>query len=275
MSRIEKAIQQALEKRNGVQEGAVPERQSPEVASPSPTQQVSVESASPYLVAARDSDSPVSEDYRKLKSMIIKITKMGKSQNALMVTSAVGGEGKTVTALNLAISLAQEYDHTVLLVDADLRRPSVHDYLGISPGPGLTECLTNGADIGGALIRTDLGNLTVLPAGKRVSNPSELVSSARMREVAMELKHRYANRYIIFDTPPVLLYSEALTIGSMVDGVLMVIGEGKVSQDSLREAFNMLSETKMLGAVYNNASMEALHGYYRRYKSYYKRLGEE
>ena len=108
--------------------------------------------------------SPVAEEYRKLKEALVKMTKRERFDNLIAVTSSTAGEGKSMTAVNLAASLAGEYDHTVLLVDADLRRPAVHKYLGLGSGKGLSDCMREGLDVGELLVKTGIGKLSVLPA---------------------------------------------------------------------------------------------------------------
>src|SRR6185369_8951140 len=112
----------------------------------------------------------------------VKIAQKDEFLNMLMVTSTVSQEGKSLTALNLALSLAQEFDHTVLLVDADVRKPSLHNYLGISNSLGLMDCLVDGVDVRDALIRTGIGKLSFLPAGRSVPNLTEVFTSQRMRD---------------------------------------------------------------------------------------------
>lgn len=229
---------------------------------------------SPYLVSFSDPASPVTEEYKKLKSIIMNLTNSDGFNNTLMVTSTLGGEGKSITALNLAISLAQEYDHTVVLVDTDLRRPMVHNYLGIRSEPGLSDCLLNGVDVSNALVKTGIGKLSVLPAGTRVSNPVELISSSRMKDFIKELKSRYPDRYVIIDTPPVLHFAEAHAIGSVVDGVIFVVREGYVPVNHLKEALNILKGTNILGAVYNDVDVNRYSSYYHYYNhSYYSESG--
>jgi protein-tyrosine kinase len=225
----------------------------------------------PALVAISDPTSPVAEEYRKLKEMVLKSTRAGDGfRNTLMVTSALAGEGKTVTSLNLAACLAQEYDHTVLVVDADLRKPSCAKYLGIEPGPGITDCLLKGTSLSEALIHTGIGKLVFLPAGSPVDNPAELFSSQRMKELLMEMKHRYPDRYIIIDTPPVLPFAETRTIGSIADGVLLVVKEGVPSQEEIRDSVDALRGATILGIVYNQAELSGLGNHYSSY--YYARV---
>jgi protein-tyrosine kinase len=208
---------------------------------------------SPFLVAHRPNDR-AAEAYRKLKSLVVKRT-TGPGYNTLMVTSTLGGEGKTITALNLALALAQEYDHTALLVDVDLRKPAVHRYLGFQPECGLIHVLRGEARLEEALVKTGLGKLVVLPAGGAVSDPSELIASGRMLELVRELKTRYADRYVLFDTPPILPFADAHGLSRLMDGVLFVVREGIVRPEHIDEAMKLLADARVLGTVYNDATV--------------------
>jgi exopolysaccharide/PEP-CTERM locus tyrosine autokinase len=170
------------------------------------------------------------------------------------VTSAVGEEGKSITSLNLALALAQDYDHTVLLIDADLRRPSLHRYLGLKPEFGLVQVLKEKADLGDALIKTGLGKLVLLPAGGTVDDPVELFASNRMKELISELKQRYPDRYVIFDTPPSLPFADAQVLGAALDGVIFVVREGQARVKQVKEAIEGLKGANLLGVVFNDAS---------------------
>ncbi|CAG0975748.1 XrtA-associated tyrosine autokinase [Geobacter sp.] len=230
---------------------------------------------SPYLVSVTQPQSPVAEEYKKLKSVIIKLTTGERFLNTIMVTSTLKGEGKSITSLNIALALAQEYDHTVLLVDADLRRPSTHTYLGIPNEQGLSDCLMNGVDVGSVLVKTGIGRLSILPAGRPVQNPVELIASSRMKEFIQELKHRYPDRYVIIDTPPVLHFAEAYSIASEVDGVIFVVREGQVPIAHLKEAVGMLKGSNILGVVYNDVEVNRYSSYhYYSYKNYSDYAGQ-
>jgi exopolysaccharide/PEP-CTERM locus tyrosine autokinase len=205
--------------------------------------------------------SPMAEEYRKLKEALVKMTKRDRFDNLIAVTSSVAGEGKSMTAINLAASLAGEYDHTVLLVDADLRRPTVHKYLGLGAGKGLSDCMREGLDVGELLVKTGIGKLSVLPAGTPTPNPVELFSSDAMRSLFREIKIRYGDRYIIVDTPPVLPFAETRSIASIVDGVILVVKEGVPSLDQIEEAIETLDQ-KVLGVVYNGARLQSSSSYY-------------
>lgn len=271
MSRIEEALEKAARIRDGRKGDTVTGKEtvmSPLSASTNTWYQVpetTITVDSPMLVTATDPHSPTAEEYRKLKSVLVSLTKQDAFRNTLLVTSSVSGEGKSVTAVNLAISLAQEFDHTVLLVDADLRKPSLHGYFGLEPKAGLSDCLQHGIDLGEVLIRTGIGKLTLLPSGKPVRNPAELFSSQRMTDLIREMKNRYPDRYIIIDTPPVLLFAETLSLSYLVDGVVFLVREGRVSVENITEALTALKSTPVLGMVYNDVSQESVDSRYRYY----------
>ena len=270
MSRIEAALEKASQMRNNkhafetVGKAAAPASSTLSSATQYtlPTE-AAMNLSSPMLVTATDPHSPVAEEYRKLKSVLVSMTHHDTFRNTLLVTSSVSGEGKSVTALNLAISMAQEFDHTVLLVDADLRKPSLHGYFGIEPEIGLADCLQDGVDLGDALIKTGIGKLTLLPSGKPVRNPAELFSAQRMKELVQEMKHRYPDRYIIIDTPPVLLFAETLSLSHLVDGVIFLVREGMATVQNINEALATLKGALVLGMVYNDVSQETSDNRYR------------
>ncbi|MFZ5997648.1 MAG: XrtA-associated tyrosine autokinase [Nitrospirota bacterium] len=266
MSRIEKALEKAVQLRGTESEGGADE-QAP-VSKPAfkrervvPLRELTVDS--PYIITITEPASPIAEEYRKLKSLIVKQTKLGGFQNTIMVTSSLGWEGKSITALNLAVTLSQEYDHTVLLVDADLRKPSLHGYFKLMPEIGLADCLLDEAALGDALIQTGIGKLALLPAGKRVKDPVELLSSQKMNDLITEMKHRYSDRYIIIDTPPILPFAETHAISCMADGVVFVVKEGLATLQNINDALEILKESRMLGIVYNDAgALDLVNHYY-------------
>ncbi len=230
-----------------------------------------IEVDNPYIVTMSEPDSPVAEEYRRLKSMVIRKTKKD-FLNTLMITSAVDGEGKSITAINLAVSLAQEIDHSILLVDSDLRNPMIHKYLGIENKYGLSDYLTGDVDISDILIRTGIGNLVVIPAGKAVQNPMELLSSDKMESLIKELKQRYVDRYVIIDTPPILSFAEAISIGAYVDGVVFVIKERGPQKKDVENALTMIKDLRILGFILNGSNTISTSGYnnqpsYNKYKS--------
>ena len=282
MSRIEQALEKAAKLRMEITKNPDTQFSGNKVKEPVPQATAasfvppegSLKITHPTLVAATNPQSPMAVEYRKLKEMVIKLTRSDKTKNTLMVTSAMAGEGKTTTALNLGISLAQEYDHTVLLIDADLRKPSIGRYLGLGSRPGLTECLLDKARVSDVLIKTGIGKLTVLPSGRKASNPGELFSSRRMRDLVREVKHRYAERYIIIDTPPVLPFAETRSLSGIVDGVIMVVKSGLSSLENIRDAQYAMIGAHVLGLVYNQARRQSLSSSYSYYKKDFAEYGE-
>jgi protein-tyrosine kinase len=266
MSRIEEALEKAALLRNS-SESASPRRPGAHPAHvPPPAPLHGLEVTNQLLVSASATHTPVAEEYRKLKTALVSLTKRESFLNMLMVTSTDSNEGKSITALNLAIALAREHDHTVLLIDADLRRPSIHSYLGMDAREGLSECLQDGREVKDTLIQTGIGRLFLLPAGKRVQNPTELFTSQKTRDFFLEIKSRYPDRFIIIDTPPVRAFAETRSMSTMVDGVVLVVKEGAVSLRHLSETVECLKETEIMGIVYNEATSEGPavdHQYYR------------
>lgn len=222
----------------------------------------------PHLVTSRNKFSPVSEEYKKLKARVMRMTKQEPFRNVLLVTSSVGGEGKSVTAANLALSLARDYDHSVLLIDADTRKPSLHSLLNLKPGPGLADCVADDLDPGQALIKVGNGNLRFLGPGMKIDNPVEMFSSQKMRRLISEIKNRYPDRYVIIDSPPVLLFAETKILSSLVDGVIFVVREGLAPLQHITEALDLLKEENVMGVVYNDAGPEGPRGNYP-YHAYY------
>ncbi len=259
MSRIEKALENAIRRREPSADSEVLPGHDPAVQPLKPS--------SPNIIGF-DDHAPIAEEYKKLRSMILHMTKRKENHNTIMVTSADSGEGKSLTAINLAIVLAQEYNHTVLLIDADLRRPSLHGYLGLQPALGLTDCLVDGIDLGRALIKAGTPRLSFLAAGRAASNPAELLSSNKMKNLVHEIKGRYRDRYVIIDTPPVLAFAETHAMSSYVDGILFVVKEGSASSAVLA-ALDILQGDKVLGIVYNNVSEANKSGRYSHYYHYY------
>lgn len=174
--------------------------------------------------------------------------------NVLAVTSPGYGEGKTLTALNLAASIAMEVNYTVLLVDANLRHPSLHEHLGWSAGSGLSDYLVNDAPLAELLVHPKgINYLTVLPGGRALLNSAEMLNSPKMNRLVEEMKGRYASRIVIFDLPPVLTAADATAFTPYVDATLLVVEEGKTKRSEIEHAIGLLSGTNIIGTVLNKA----------------------
>lgn len=185
--------------------------------------------------------------------------------NLIVVTSAVQGEGKTFCAINLALSMAAEVDKTVLLVDADVLKPSVGTRLGIDARVGLLDVLSNRSlDLADVLLKTNVPKFTVLPAGVPRPDSAELLAGGHMKELFDELSQRYPDRIIVVDAPPLLPTSEARTLAARAGQVVMIVDAGRTSQTLLGEAFSAIENCKNVMSVLNRRS-----GLLRNYGSGY------
>ena len=223
-------------------------------------------------------------EYRRIKRPLLS-NAFGKSAalvdggNLICVTSSVPGEGKSYTALNLALSIAQERDHTVLLIDADVTKQGVSRMLGIERRrPDLTDLLTSeDLSVGKAMLRTDVPGLVLLPGGKPHEYITEMVASQRMSRLVNELANRYSDRVIIFDGPPLLSTPEAPILASLVGQVVFVIEAGKTPHAIVEDALGMLPKEKAIGLVLNKSESISNRGgyYYNYYAAYGDRPEEE
>ncbi len=182
-----------------------------------------------------------------------------KQWNALAITSAGTHEGKTVTAINLAISLAKEVDYTVLLVDADLRNPNIHSYFGINPARGLSDYLTEDVPLSDLLIHpSGIGRFVILPGGRPLEHSSEMLNSPKMARLVEELKTRYSSRIVLFDLPPLLSTADTLAFSPYVDAALLVVEEGRTSAHEIERATELLVQnTNLIGTVLNKSQSAA------------------
>jgi len=176
--------------------------------------------------------------------------------NSLAITSTGNGEGKTLTAINLSLSIAMEVGYTVLLIDANLRCPAMHEFFGIKTSCGLSDYLTDNVPLSDTLIHPEnFDHFVMIPGGKPLKNSSEMLSSPRMNALVGELKERYPKRMIIFDLPPLLDTADALAFTPYVDATLLVVEDGKTKADDLKNAVDMLTGTNILGTVLNKAPL--------------------
>jgi len=195
----------------------------------------------------------VADAYRILRTQILHRMNE-KGWNTLAISSPRDGEGTTLTAINLAISLAREVDYTVLLVDANLRTPSVNHQLGFNAEFGLSDYLVKDVPLNQILAHPkNIPRFVVLPAGHAIENSSEMLSSPKMARLVDELKNRYPSRIVIFDLPPILTSSDALAFSPYADALLMVAEEGGTQKQDLRQAFEMLQGVEVIGTVLNKA----------------------
>jgi capsular exopolysaccharide synthesis family protein len=219
------------------------------------------------LVPHEGSKLAVSECYRSLRTALLLST--ARELKCIAVTSATAGEGKSATSVNLAVVMAQ-LGRRVLLIDADLRKPRLHEVLKVSNRTGLVNYLTSGAPLESILVRTEIPQLYLAPSGPLPPNPSELIASERMRELVQQMRSQFD--FVVIDTPPALPVTDATLAGALVDGVVLCLRAGKVTRDEARACRDRLrlNDVKILGVVLNRYStgQGAYTSRYAQYESY-------
>jgi capsular exopolysaccharide synthesis family protein len=204
----------------------------------------------PRLVAAGAPQSIAAEQYRLLRTRV-KRAENGRAVRAIVITSPSKGDGKTLTAANLALTMAQEFHQRVLLVDADFRRPAQARLFGIADTPGLADVLIGAAELDASLVHLPDQRLTVLPAGTVPTHPAELLGSSGMRRVLDTLRTRFDR--ILIDMPPVAPVADVHVVAPIADGLLMVVRAGVTAKPAIERALSGLDAGKVLGLVLNEA----------------------
>ena len=211
--------------------------------------------------------SQLADEFRVIKRPLI-ANAMGKggipitNGNLIMVTSALPGEGKSFTAINLAISIAMELDNTVMLVDADVARPSVLNMLGLPPARGLLDVVAqNSVDISSVLMRTNIEKLSILPSGTQHPRATELLASDAMVRLLDDMASRYSDRIIIFDSPPLLLTTESRAIATHMGQIVIVVNAGNTAQAAVLQAVATIEACPVKMMVLNQSRQAASNGY--------------
>jgi receptor protein-tyrosine kinase len=223
------------------------------------------------FVTPDDPQSLIADEFRVLKRPILR-NAQGQSPtrirngNLVLVTSALQGEGKTFVALNLAISIAMEFDNTVLLVDGDVAHPSLPGLLGLPTSPGLLDLLIReDLDVGEALLQTNIEKLTVLPAGTRNRRATELLASEKMAILLREFVARFPDRIIIFDSPPLLATTEARVLSTHMGQIIMVVAADSTSQHAVNQALATIENSENVFMMLNKAAKTDVGTYYGYY----------
>lgn len=203
----------------------------------------------------------LADAYRMLRTRTLR-TMEEHNWHTLAITSPGAGEGKSLTAVNLGLSIAREIDRTVLLVDLDLRRPGLHQFFGIDVEHGIADYLRDDVALDHVLVNPAVERFVLLPGNGRVENSSELLTSPRMRSLAEELAQRYPERVVIFDLPPVLAVDDALAFSPFVDAFLLVVEEGRTQAQEIAAAHDVLAGSNIVGTVLNKAAESQGHYYY-------------
>jgi protein-tyrosine kinase len=220
------------------------------------------------LICALKPRSFEAEQFKMLRTKLLHPLS-GEAPRTIMVTSGLPGEGKSFIAANLAVSIAQNINEHVLLMDCDLRLPSIGKTFGIGNVSGLSEYLADGLSVPDLLCKTMIEKLTVLPAGRPPANPAELLSSEKMFDLLEDVKSRYKDRYIIIDSPPPHLTSEAHVLARRVDGIILVIRQGNSNRKIIAGLVEMLGKKKILGVVFNGVDAQSFgYGGYGKYGKY-------
>jgi len=221
-----------------------------------------------------DMTSKIAEEYRHIKRPLLK-NAFGKGAapiengNLIVISSAVPGEGKTFTALNLAISIAMERNTTILLVDTDVTNPSLSRIFQLENELGLLDILSdNNINVGDVIHNTNIPTLSVIPAGHNHPYAAELIGSNRMNNFVNEIIDRYTDRIILFDAPPMLATSHANVLASMAGQIMVVVEAGKTLQSTVKDAISKIDSDKVLGMILNKSRNTFKGGYYGYYGSY-------
>ncbi|WP_413378000.1 CpsD/CapB family tyrosine-protein kinase [Alkalihalobacillus sp. 1P02AB] len=212
------------------------------------------------LIAHERKKSPISEQYRTIRTNI-EFSSIDKELKTILVTSAGPGEGKSTTAANLAIVHAQN-GHKVLIVDADLRKPTVHHTFGVLNTRGLTSLLTKKSEFAACIQESEIEGLSILPSGPIPPNPAELLNSKMMDLLLGSLKEKFDT--IILDTPPVMAVTDAQVLSNKADGTILVVSNGKTDRAQAVKTKELLSQSKskLLGVVFNNKELKQGNYYY-------------
>lgn len=218
----------------------------------------------PVLIARPGSFA--AEEFRKLKTQIFHRAPVPHS---ILVTSAAPQEGKTMVSVNLALAFSQEIQKKAILIDADLRKPSI--YIEKHPNPkGLSNYLSNQASLPEILLNSEAENLQIIPAGPPAKKSSELIGSRRMGELLRSLREFGDDSYLVIDSPPLISTAEPTQLAKMVDGVILVVMGGRTPRESIKRAFKSIERQKIIGIVFNQIDINPTSYYYSKYYHYYR-----
>ena len=233
------------------------------------------------LLAPLDHAMPVADEFRRIKRPLIAnaALEVGNDQapmNVIMIASALPGAGKTFCAVNLAVSISLERELNVLLIDADVPKPHISRSFGLGTAPGLIDLLVDddSRHFSDFLVRTDLNDIQVLPAGRSHPQATELLASGRMSDIVGELARRYPDRIIILDSPPLLVTSEAQAVASQVGQIAVIVEAGQTSQQVLSQTLETLDPNKAINLILNKSRQWAQTRYYGGDYSYGQSYGQ-
>ncbi|MEW8625378.1 MAG: CpsD/CapB family tyrosine-protein kinase [Candidatus Thiodiazotropha sp.] len=204
----------------------------------------------------------ISDEYKVLRTQVIQLMKKN-NWSTLAISSPREGCGKTLTSINLSISIARDVNQSVLLVDMDLRRPNIHKYFFTQEELGISDYLINEKNLDGILFNPGIDRLVVLPGNKSIHNSSEMLSSPKVVNLVKELKNKYSNRLVIFDMPPLLSCDDMLAFTPYTDAIMLVVEDGVTLKQDLKRSVELLNTNKLLGIVLNKSKDSVgIHQYY-------------
>jgi protein-tyrosine kinase len=220
------------------------------------------------LIAFSEAFSPVTESFRRLRA---KLLHGGPdSPRGILITSVAANEGKGFVASNFAVTLAQGLEQHALLVDCDLRKPSLAGRFGLANDRGVVDHLQNGMDLSQLIKPTGIPKLSFIPAGVPPVNPAELLVSEKMAAMMRELLDRYQDRFVIFDSPPMLAASETTVLARQVDAVVLVVRWGGAGREQVKRLIDLLGRDKIAGVVFNGVKANEFEHRFYRYRDYYE-----
>lgn len=226
------------------------------------------------LLLAIQTSSPIAESFKRLRSKVLHPPEGGPPRT-ILITSVVPEEGKGFACANLGVALAQDMEHHALMVDCDMRRPSLAAMFGLSNDSGLVDHLRNNVDLSLLLRKTGMPKLSLIPSGTPPANPAELLDSNRMSELISELANRYDDRFILLDSPPNAVASETAILAKRVDGIVLVVRWGYSRREQVKKLVELIGEDKIIGIVFNAFEENEMDsflkkkGYYGHYNKYY------
>jgi protein-tyrosine kinase len=280
MSKIYKALEKAERERprefgkDQISVGDIEEKKKSERPEPTSTpREVRGTVSDQRLIPLYQSDSLAAEQFRKLRTYLLRF-KQSETLRTIMVTSATSGEGKTLISANLAAGIAHDLHSHALLVDCDLRNSALGEWFDLRNRKGLSDYLVGRAEVSNLLVKTEVEKLSILPSGGLQVNPTELMASKKMEGLVHELRSRYNDRYVIFDSTPLLMTSEPEILSKLVDGILIVVRAGVTARETVRQALSSIEKGKILGLVLNDLQFRSpglssryfgTGGYYHKY----------
>ena len=208
------------------------------------------------------------EEFRKLKTQIFH--RLPNCPHSILVTSATPEEGKTMVSVNLAIAISQEINKKAMLIDADLRKPSIHLEKSQN-SKGLSNYLSDGIPLSEILINSEIKNLRIITAGSTTGKPSELIGSKRMGNLMESLREQGDNTYIIIDSSPIISTTEPILLSKMVDGIILVVMADRTPRETIQRAVKSIDRQKIIGIVFNQIDLKPSHYYSKYYYKYYRK----